>query len=59
MLTAPRAILFVLHPPRLLLLVLGGGVVPAFALRAFECDNVSHTSLGSIDVVPVTILLPC
>ena len=51
MLAAPTAILLVLDPPRLLLLVLRGRVVAAFAISAFECDNVSHGALVSLLVV--------
>ena len=39
---APAAVFLVLHPTRLILLVLGRRVVPAFTLRTFKCDNVSH-----------------
>ena len=48
MLAAPAAILLVLDPSRLLLLVLRGRVVAAFALSAFECYNVSHSVLVSL-----------
>ena len=42
MLTAEPAKLLVLHPPGLFLFILGGGIVSAFALSAFEGNDLSH-----------------
>ena len=41
-LVAPRAELLVLHAPGLLLLVLGRGVVAAFAGSALKSNDVAH-----------------
>ena len=42
MLAAVPAEFPVLHPPRLLLLVLRGGIVPPLAIAAFQRDDISH-----------------
>ncbi len=41
------AILFILHAPGLLLLVLRRGIVPMLAVGALECYNISHRISGS------------
>lgn len=41
---APLAVLLVLDALRIVLLILGGGVVPALALSARQSDQRSHSS---------------
>ncbi len=41
-LVAPLAIFLVLHPPRLFLLVLRRGVIPALAVSTLKRDDISH-----------------
>jgi hypothetical protein len=47
-LAAIPAILLVLHATSLLLLVLGGGVIPALAVGAFKGDDISHGNLVTL-----------
>jgi hypothetical protein len=46
-LAAPLAELFELKPPRRGLLVLGGRVIPLFAIAALQRDNFSHKNQPS------------
>ena len=47
-LVATPAEFLVLHPPRMLLLVLRGGVVPVLTVGTLERDNVSHRSASGL-----------
>ena len=67
MLRAKPAELLVLNPARLLLLVLRGREIPALALRAFKCNDVSHACSNlkvsllfelATGIEPVTSSLP-
>ena len=66
MLVTEPAILLVLDPTGLLLLVLRRRIISAFAVGAFQCDDVSHDytplSIFSIELAtgiePVTSSLP-
>jgi hypothetical protein len=46
MLAAEPAVFFLFDPARMLLLVLGGRVIPLFAVGAFKYDIVSHGSVS-------------
>ena len=44
MLIAPRTEFFVLDAAGLFLFVFGRRIIPALAIAAFQCDNVTHNS---------------
>jgi hypothetical protein len=48
MLAAPTAVFLVFDATGLLLFVLRGGVIPPFAVGAFQGDDVSHMNLGTL-----------
>ena len=48
MLAAPAAVFLILDATGLLLFVLGGRIVPALAIGAFQGDDVSHVNLGTL-----------
>jgi hypothetical protein len=47
-LAAIPAVLLIFHATSLLLLILGGGVIPPFAVGAFKGDDISHGNLVTL-----------